>query len=83
MKAKTDRQWNKDVAMQIKNLATVKQWLNRWIENKNTDWESQKSAHQALRLLDMAEYEMWNMQWWKNPNERVLYLNAEDQVNGK
>ena len=83
MKGKTDRQWNKDVALQIKNLATVKQWLNRWIENKNTDWESQKSAHQALRLLDMAEYEMWNMQWWKNPKERVLYLKAEDQVNGK
>jgi hypothetical protein len=50
MKAKTDRQWNKDVAMQIKNLATVKQWLNRWIENKNTDWESQKSAQTWLNM---------------------------------
>jgi hypothetical protein len=83
MKGKTDRQWNKDVALQIKSLETVKEWLNRWMENKNTDWESQKSAHQALRLLDMAEYEMWNMQWFKDKREQSLYHKAEDKVDGK
>ena len=31
----------------------------------------------------MAEYEMWNMQWWKNSQERALYVKAEDKVNGK
>ena len=83
MQPKTDQHWNKDVAKQIRNLAPVKQWLNRWIENKATDWESQKSAHQALRLLDMAEYEIWNMQWFKNKNEQSLYHKAEDKVKGK
>ena len=83
MQSKIDQRWNKDVAKQIKSLAPVKQWLNRWIENKETDWESQKSSHQALRLLDMAEYEMWNMQWFRNKQEQALYRKAEEKVNGK
>lgn len=83
MKSKIDQQWNMDVAKQIKSLAPVKQWLSRWIENKATDWESQKSAHQAIRLLDMAEYEMWNMQWFRNKQEQNLYRKAEEKVNGK
>ena len=31
----------------------------------------------------MAQYEMWNMQWWKDQKERGLYLKAEEKVNGK
>lgn len=83
MQSKADQRWNKDVAKQIKSLAPVKQWLSRWIENKGTDWESQRSAHQALRLLDMAEYEMLNMQWFKDKKEQGLYRKAEDKVNGR
>jgi hypothetical protein len=83
MQSKLDQRWNEDVAKQIKNLVPIKQWLNRWIEDKATDWESQKSAHQALKLLDMAEYEMWNMQWFKDKREQRLYHKAEDKVKGK
>ena len=83
MKSKTDKQWNPNVESNIRKLKPVKDWLERWIENKGTDWESQKSAHQALKLLEMAEYEMWNMQWWRNAKERKLYLQAEDNVSKK
>ena len=72
--------WNRDVESNIRKLRPVKQWLNRFIAHKQTDWESQKSAHQALKLLEMAEYEMWNMQWWQDRNERGLYLKAEKTV---
>lgn len=83
MKSKTAKQWNSNVESNIRKLKPVKDWLGQWIENKDTDWESQKSAHQALRLLEMAEYEMWNMQWWRDAKERKLYLKAEDNVNKK
>ena len=83
MKAKINRKWNRDVERQIKNFAPAKKWLARWINDKDTDWESQKSAHQALKLLEMVEFEIWNMQWWKSPKERALYLKAENNVNGR
>ena len=83
MKAKTKKEWNLKVEGNIRKLKPVKDWLGLWIDNKDTDWESQRSAHQALRLLEMAEYEILNMQWWRNAKERKLYLKAEDNVNNK
>ena len=41
MKSKTDKQWNRNVESKIRKLKPVKDWLERWIENKSTDWESQ------------------------------------------
>jgi hypothetical protein len=81
MKSKADRRWNQDVERNIQKLGPVKRWLAQWIENKSTDWESQKSAHQAIKLIEMAEFEMWNMQWWKNAKEQKLYFKAETEVN--
>jgi len=81
MKSKADRRWNRDVERNIQKLGAVKRWLVRWIENKSTDWESQKSAHQAMMLIEMAEFEMWNMQWWRNGKEQKLYFKAETELN--
>ena len=61
MKAKIDRQWNRDVEGQIKNLAPVKKWLARWIGNKDTDWESQKSAHQKAKTVSGTNSERRKM----------------------
>lgn len=83
MKAKIDKRWNKDVKRRIDDLEPVKDWLRGCVADNDTDWESRKSAHQALKLIEMAQYEMWNMQWWKDQKERALYLIAEDRVNGK
>ena len=83
MKSRIDQKWNHDLATHIKSLAPVRKWLKKWIDDMDTDWESQKSAHQALKLLEMTEFEMWNMQWWKNKKEQSLYLKAEKKVNGK
>jgi len=42
-------------------------------------WASQKSAHQALKLLEMAEYEMWNM-GWMSKKEQALYMKTVKTV---
>ena len=81
MKTKSDKNWNRNVESNIRKLGPVKAWLARCIENKSTDWESQKSAHQALKLIEMAGFEMLNMQWFRNPKEQKLYLKAEKEVN--
>ncbi len=78
MKAKLDKKWNQDVARQIKALEPVKRWLNKWVNDKDMDWDSQKSAHQAIKLVEMAEYEMWNLQWFENKKQKQLYNEAED-----
>ena len=80
MKSKIDQHWNPNVENNVQKLKPVKDWLERWINNKDTDWESQKSAHQALKLLEMAEYEMWNMQYWTTRKQRDLYNEAEDTI---
>lgn len=80
MKSKTDKQWNSEVESQIKKLLPVRKWLQHCVNTASMDWESQKSAHQALKLLEMAEYEMWNMQWMSR-KEQKLYLKAEKSVN--
>lgn len=79
MKSKSDKQWNRNVASNIRKLKPVKDWLEQWIDNKGTDWASQKSAHQALKLLEMAEYEMWNM-GWMSKKEQALYMKTVKTV---
>ncbi len=83
MKAKIDRRWNKNIQRLINGLEPVKKWLEAHVNDNRTDWESQKSAHQALKLIEMAQYEMWNMQWWESQREKTLYHDAETKVNGK
>lgn len=80
MRRNPNRQWNRSVAQTVKKLEPVKKWLRTWMKDSDTDWESQKSAHQALKFLEMAEYEMWNMQYWTTPKQRRLYNQAEDTV---
>ena len=80
MNRKSVKNWNQDVTRNIRQLKPVMTWLGNQIGGKRTDWTSQKSAHQALRLLDMAEYEMWNMQYFENTRERRLYNEEEDTV---
>lgn len=80
MSPRQAKKWNGDVKKSIKGLDPTKKWLKKWIDNAYTDWESQKSAHQALRLLEMAQYEMWNMQYWQNSKEQKLYSAAETLV---
>lgn len=80
MNSKINKNWNTNVARKVKALAPVKIWLTSLINDKTTDWGSQKSAHQALRLLEMAEYEMWNMQWWENKQQVRLDQEARDTI---
>jgi hypothetical protein len=47
------------------------------VNDNNLDWESQKSAHQALKFIELAEYEMWNMQYWTSEKQKQLYNEAE------
>jgi hypothetical protein len=64
-----DQGWNNQVKKKVYTLKTAQSWLRRMKDSPNNDWESQKSAHQALRFLQLAEYEMWTMQWF---NEKEL-----------
>ena len=61
---------------QGKSCEPLKEWLEG-IANTETDWETQKSAHQAMKFLELAEYEMWNMQWWENSRQVNLHEHAE------
>ena len=74
------KQWNQQVDRAISRLTTTKSWLKQFSNDSGTDWESQKSAHQALKFLELAEYEMLNMQYWWRAKEQSLYLDAEKTV---
>jgi hypothetical protein len=52
-------------------------WLTQFFDNPKTDWGTQKSAHQAVKFLELAQYEMWNMQWWDNSRQVKLHEEAE------
>jgi hypothetical protein len=61
---------------QARALDPLKKWLKKIMDTK-TDWGTQKSAHQAMRFLDLAQYEMWNMQYWENSRQINLHEHAE------
>ena len=80
MSTNREKEWNAEVKESVDTLKTAKNWLKRMINHQQNDWESQKSAHHALKFLELAEYEMWNMQWWHNKGEQRLYHEAEDTI---
>ena len=50
------RKWNKEVEEKIKAIESLLPWLKD-IENdldKHFGWDSQKSAHQAARFLELV-----------------------------
>jgi hypothetical protein len=55
-------------------------WLDNYIDDAGTDWETKKSAHQARKFLELAQYEMWNMQWWENKRQVDLHREAHDTI---
>jgi hypothetical protein len=70
--------WNKKLAKNARSLDLVMHWLDDYIDDVATDWETQKSAHQARKFLELAQYEMWNMQWWENKKQIDLHREAHD-----
>ena len=80
MKRKDAKKWNREVSGNVAALKRVRNWLGKEITGQDSDWETKKSAHQAFKFLELAEYEMLNMQWWKDSKERQLYLKAENTV---
>jgi hypothetical protein len=68
-KKSNDKEWNNKVKMKVATLNKAKSWLEKMMVSQYNDWGSQKSAHQALKFLELAEYEMWNLQWF---NEKEI-----------
>lgn len=74
--------WDKEVEDQIKKIESVIPWLRK-IENdpdKYFEWESQKSAHQALRFIELAAWEMWSLQYYKNEKQQRLARQAFEEL---
>ena len=76
---KSRRQWNDEVKAKARVLDPIKKWLDK-IAKTETDWGTQKSAHQAMRFLELAQYEMWNMQYWGNSRQVTLHEHAEKET---
>ncbi len=74
------KEWNKRINDEVKKLKDVKSWLKKHSKDKTNDWGTKKSAHQALKFLELAEYEMWNMQWWENSKQVDLHVKAENKT---
>jgi hypothetical protein len=73
---KSRKDWNDKVKAKAQSLDPLKIWLKGIIDTKS-DWGTQKSAHQAMKFLELAQYEMWNMQWWGNSRQVKLHEDAE------
>jgi hypothetical protein len=80
MKPSPSKEWNREVDEHVAALAGVKNWLDKMTGHPDNDWAAKKSAHQALKFLELAEYEMWNMQCWESQQEYKLYIKGEDTV---
>jgi hypothetical protein len=76
---KSRKKWNTEVKTKTNSLNPIKTWLEE-ISKTKTDWGTQKSAHQALRFLELAQYEMWNMQWWDNAQQVKFHTGAEKET---
>lgn len=76
---KSRKQWNDKVKTKAKLLDPLKKWLKGIADTEN-DWGTQKSAHQAMRFLELAQYEMWNMQWWENARQVQVHEDAEKET---
>ena len=73
---KNRKQWNDEVRAKATALNPIIKWLEG-ITSAGTDWGTQKSAHQAMRFLELAQYEMWNMQYWQDSGQARLHEGAE------
>lgn len=73
---KSRKQWNEEVRAKAVALDPIKEWLEG-ITRTDTDWGTQKSAHQAMRFLELAQYEIWNMQYWESSRQVRLHEDAE------
>ncbi len=76
------QKWNKKVKAKIKTIKSVLPWLMK-IENdrdKYFDWESQKSAHKAVRFIELATWEMWSLQYFYNKKQRRLWKASCEQT---
>lgn len=76
---KNRKHWNDKVKTNVEILDPIKKWLDT-ISKSKTDWETQKSAHQAIHFLELAQYEMWNMQWWENSQQVKLHKEAHRET---
>ena len=77
---KSQNGWNQKVTKTVDKLIPVKEWLATLIEDDTLDWGSQKAAHQALKFLELAEYEMWHLQYWENETQKRLHEKAHIDV---
>lgn len=78
---KVEKEWNVEVEQIVDSLTEAKAWLKGYLKNpeKNEfDWASEKSAHTALKYLELAEYEIWSLMYWEN--EKQVHL---DQIAGE
>lgn len=74
--------WDKEVEDKIKIIESVLPWLRK-IEtdpDRYFEWDSQKSAHHALRFIDLAIWEMWNLQYYKNKKQQKLAKSAFEEL---
>ena len=76
------QEWNEEVKAKIKTIESVVPWLKD-IENdpdKYFEWDSQKSAHQAARFLELAMWEMSSLQYFQNKKQRRLWKESGEQT---
>ena len=69
---KQEKAWNTEVDELANSLETAKEWLKPFIqspEENEFDWASEKSAHAALKYLELAQYEIWNLMYWENKRQ--------------
>ncbi len=66
------KEWNKEVQEQIDALSKVIKWNNKWEgwgnDDKNKDWYTARAAGRAKHYLQLAEIEMYDLQY--NPDEQ-------------
>ena len=53
--SKSRKQWNDKVEAKVEVLDPLKEWLDDIVKSE-TDWGTQKSAHQAMRFLEKTPH---------------------------
>ena len=80
-----EKNWNKEVEDMANSLEPVKEWLNPFIEDPEDeenefDWASEKSAHAALKYLELAQYEIKSLMYWENKRQVELDRKANNTI---
>lgn len=78
----TKKEWNDEVESKINKIDAVVPWLKNIVEDddKYFEWDSQKSAHQAMKYLELAMFEMWNLQYWQNKKQRDMWKKSTEDI---